>query len=313
MLEHIRGLVTTIISPVARLLLRLGVSPDAVTLVGTLATCTAALWFAPRGDLVVAALSVTLFALFDLLDGTMARMSGRVSMFGAFLDSTLDRIADGALFGGLALYFAWHDESHLYLVLCLVILVMGAVTSYARAKADHLGYDAKVGIAERPDRLVGMGAVPLQNTELAIAEMRRCVGELGLRGIEIGSNVNGRELADPSRRAFFAAAEDLGVMLFLLGATFLALGLFTSSLTQNQIVAAVLAFALTLILYILGAVGDIASTGVASVIRYASISDHFFDFVRGIVNLKDVIYFLSVIAAALFMTVRSLETRRWGS
>jgi aminocarboxymuconate-semialdehyde decarboxylase len=70
-------------------------------------------------------------------------------------------------------------------------------------------------VALHPDRLVGMGTVPLQNTEMAIAEMRRCVGELGLRGIEISSNVNGEELAAPSRRAFFAAAEELGVLIFL--------------------------------------------------------------------------------------------------
>lgn len=70
-------------------------------------------------------------------------------------------------------------------------------------------------VARHPDRLVGMGTVPLQNTEMAVAEMRRCVEELGLRGIEIGSNVDGEELAHPSRRAFFAAAEELGVLLFL--------------------------------------------------------------------------------------------------
>jgi aminocarboxymuconate-semialdehyde decarboxylase len=70
-------------------------------------------------------------------------------------------------------------------------------------------------VASHPNRLVGMGTVPLQNTEMAIAEMRRCVKELGLRGIEISSNVNGQELAHPSRRAFFAAAEELGVLVFL--------------------------------------------------------------------------------------------------
>lgn len=70
-------------------------------------------------------------------------------------------------------------------------------------------------VARHPDRLVGMGSVPLQDTEMAIAEMRRCVNELGLRGIEISSNVNGEELATPSRRAFFAAAEELGVLIFL--------------------------------------------------------------------------------------------------
>ena len=91
----------------------------------------------------------------DLIDGAMARKTGRTDDFGAFLDSTLDRVADGALFAGATLYFAWVADDRLYTALCLVILVMGSATSYARAKADHLHYDAKVGIAERPDRLVG--------------------------------------------------------------------------------------------------------------------------------------------------------------
>ncbi len=70
-------------------------------------------------------------------------------------------------------------------------------------------------VASTPDRLVGMGTVPLQNTEMAIAEMRRCVADCGLRGIEIGTSVAGRELADPSLRAFFQTAEELGVLLFI--------------------------------------------------------------------------------------------------
>lgn len=144
------------LAPFVNLFVRLGVSPDVVTLVGTAGVSFGALWFFPRGMLWEGVLFITAFVFSDLIDGAMARKVGRKDDFGAFLDSTLDRIADGALFAGLALYFAWHTESHLYLVLTLVVLVMGAVTSYARAKADHLGYDAKVGIAERPDRLVGM-------------------------------------------------------------------------------------------------------------------------------------------------------------
>ncbi len=156
MLERFRATWTALFAPVVRLLLRLGVSPDAVTVVGTLGVVAGAVIFFPIGQLFVGVVVITAFVFSDLVDGAMARRSGRTDDFGAFLDSTLDRVADGALFGGLALFFAWHHESPLYLVLCLVILVMGAVTSYARAKADHLGYDAKVGIAERPDRLVGM-------------------------------------------------------------------------------------------------------------------------------------------------------------
>jgi CDP-diacylglycerol--glycerol-3-phosphate 3-phosphatidyltransferase len=112
--------------------------------------------FFPQGMLWQGVLVITLFVFSDLVDGAMARKMGRTDDFGAFLDSTLDRVADAALFGGIACYFAWQADSRLYLVLSLVILSMGACTSYARAKADVLGYDAKVGIAERPDRLVGL-------------------------------------------------------------------------------------------------------------------------------------------------------------
>jgi CDP-diacylglycerol---glycerol-3-phosphate 3-phosphatidyltransferase len=143
------------LAPFVNLFLRLGISPDVVTLVGTLGLSFGALFFFPQGMLWQGVLFITAFVFSDLIDGAMARKSGRKDDFGAFLDSTLDRVADGALFAGAALYFAWVVEDRLYTALCLVILVMGAVTSYARSKADHLGYDAKVGVAERPDRLVG--------------------------------------------------------------------------------------------------------------------------------------------------------------
>lgn len=144
------------LAPFVNLFIRLGVSPDAVTVVGTVGVSAGALLFFPQGMLWQGVLVVTAFIFSDLIDGAMARKIGRTDDFGAFLDSTLDRVADAALFGAVACYFAWQAEDRLYLVLTLVILGMGAVTSYARAKADGLGYDAKVGIAERPDRLVGL-------------------------------------------------------------------------------------------------------------------------------------------------------------
>ena len=156
MLERFRAFWTRVVSPVARLLIRLGVSPDAVTVVGTLGVSAGALLFFPRGMLLTGVLVITAFVFSDLLDGHMARLTGRTSRFGAFLDSTLDRIGDGAIFGGLALYFAGPGDSRTYLTLSLVCLVMGAVTSYARARAESLGYDARVGIAERADRLVAI-------------------------------------------------------------------------------------------------------------------------------------------------------------
>src|SRR6476619_1234098 len=159
MLERFRAFWTKVFSPVAHLLIRLGVSADAVTLVGTIGVCAGALVFFPQGKLLTGVLVITVFVFSDLLDGYMARTTGKSSPFGAFLDSTLDRIADGAIFAGLALWFAGGGDSRLYLVLSLVCLLMGGVTSYARAKAEGLGFQAKVGIAERADRLVAILAM----------------------------------------------------------------------------------------------------------------------------------------------------------
>jgi CDP-diacylglycerol--glycerol-3-phosphate 3-phosphatidyltransferase/CDP-diacylglycerol--inositol 3-phosphatidyltransferase len=144
------------LAPFVRLFLHLGISPDAVTVVGTLGVSAGALIFFPRGELLIGVLVITAFVFSDLIDGAMARASGRSSPFGAFLDSTLDRVGDGAIFGGLVLYFAGPGDSDLYLALSLVCLLMGAVTSYTRARAESLGFDAKVGIAERSDRLVAI-------------------------------------------------------------------------------------------------------------------------------------------------------------
>ncbi len=146
----------TALAPFVNLFIRLGISPDAVTLVGTLGVSAGALVFFPRGELWLGVLVITAFVFSDLVDGAMARKMGRKDRFGAFLDSTLDRVADAAIFGALALWFAWGGDSPLYLCLSLIVMAMGAVTSYARSKADHLGFDAKVGVAERPDRLVGI-------------------------------------------------------------------------------------------------------------------------------------------------------------
>ena len=144
------------LAPFINLFIRLGISPDVITVVGTLGVSAGALVFFPQGWLWQGVLVVTAFVFSDLIDGAMARKVGRTDLFGAFLDSTLDRVADAALFGGMALFFAWQAESRLYLCLSLVCLAMGAVTSYARSKGEQLGFDAKTGLAERPDRLVGL-------------------------------------------------------------------------------------------------------------------------------------------------------------
>ena len=142
------------LAPFVNLFIKLGVSPDAVTLVGTLGVSAGALVFFPQGELLIGVLVITAFVFSDLVDGAMARRIGSSSKFGAFFDSTLDRIGDGAIFGGLVLYYAGPGDNYLYLCLSLYCLVMGAVTSYARARAESLGMDAKGGLAERADRLV---------------------------------------------------------------------------------------------------------------------------------------------------------------
>jgi CDP-diacylglycerol--glycerol-3-phosphate 3-phosphatidyltransferase len=145
---------SVMLAPFVNAFIKLGISPDAVTLVGTLGVSAGALAFFPQGKLLVGVLVITCFIFSDLVDGAMARATGRSSKFGAFFDSTLDRVADGAIFGGLVLFYAGPGDNYLYLCLALYCLVMGAVTSYARAKAESLGMQAQFGLAERADRIV---------------------------------------------------------------------------------------------------------------------------------------------------------------
>jgi CDP-diacylglycerol--glycerol-3-phosphate 3-phosphatidyltransferase len=138
---------------VAGLLLKLKVSPDAVTVVGTIGTSAAALYFYPRGQFLAGTLVIALFVFSDSLDGTMARLAGRPSTWGAFLDSTLDRVADAAIFCGIALWFAGDGADPAMAAVTLAALVGGLMVSYARARAEGLGADGSTGIAERTERL----------------------------------------------------------------------------------------------------------------------------------------------------------------
>jgi CDP-diacylglycerol---glycerol-3-phosphate 3-phosphatidyltransferase len=151
-----RAFFTRLLTPIATALLRLGVRPDVVTVVGTLGVCVGALWFYPRGEFLVGTLVITAFVFSDNVDGIMARISDQQGPWGAFLDSVLDRFGDAAIFIGLALWFAGDGDDLRMVALCLACLALGAVVSYARARAESLGYSADVGIAERADRLVAV-------------------------------------------------------------------------------------------------------------------------------------------------------------
>ncbi|MEJ7689055.1 MAG: CDP-alcohol phosphatidyltransferase family protein [Nocardioidaceae bacterium] len=156
MLERFRQFWTNIFKPISHLLMKWGVSPDTVTMVGTAGVVAGALVFFPRGQLLIGVLVIAVFVFSDLVDGYMARTLGTSSRWGAFLDSTLDRLGDAAIFAGLAVYFFGRGDDDLLAYVALWALVMGSVTSYARAKAESLGMQAKGGIAERADRLVAV-------------------------------------------------------------------------------------------------------------------------------------------------------------
>jgi CDP-diacylglycerol--glycerol-3-phosphate 3-phosphatidyltransferase len=154
MLERFRGISAALLGPLVRLLLRLGVSPDVVTIAGTAGVVLASLICFPQGWLWPGALVVTVFVLSDMLDGQMAKVSGRATSWGAFLDSTSDRLGDAAVFGGILLYFTYQEGSTLWAAVALAGLVFGQWTSYVKARAESLGFTCSGGLAARADRLV---------------------------------------------------------------------------------------------------------------------------------------------------------------
>jgi CDP-diacylglycerol--glycerol-3-phosphate 3-phosphatidyltransferase len=164
-LSELRSGFQRLLSPVVDFLVRKGVSPNAITTVGTVATIIGGGIYA-RGHIHLAGWVVGLSAICDMIDGSVARRSGRSSVFGAFYDSTLDRVADGAVLGGLALFFARNGVHHAIpdymstpMVSVLLLGILGSfLTSYTRARAEGLGIDAQVGILQRPERIVLLSA-----------------------------------------------------------------------------------------------------------------------------------------------------------
>ena len=155
-----RQVVAVVVEPAARGLLRLGISPDAITVLGLVGTCVGALVFFPQEKWLTGFIVIAAFIFSDLLDGTMARLSGRAGPWGAFLDSTLDRIGDVAIFSGLALGFV-HAGDPRTAAVALGCLGGAVVTSYAKSRAESLGAECNVGFAERTERLViaGLGVL----------------------------------------------------------------------------------------------------------------------------------------------------------
>lgn len=153
--KYARAFFTRVLTPFATLLLRLGVSPDTVTLIGTGGVMAGALVFYPQGEFFWGTVTITVFVFSDLVDGNMARQAGRSSRWGAFLDSTLDRVADAAIFGGLALWYAGRGDDMALCAVTIFCLASGQVVSYTKARGESIGLPVNVnGLVERAERLV---------------------------------------------------------------------------------------------------------------------------------------------------------------
>jgi CDP-diacylglycerol--glycerol-3-phosphate 3-phosphatidyltransferase len=151
---RVRPAIGRLVEPVASVLLRFGVSPDVVTVVGTVGVLIGSLALFSRGMFFAGTAIVFVSVLTDLVDGAMARQLGRTGSFGAWLDSTCDRVADAAIFGGLVLWFSGEGDDRLLTAVALFCLVAGGVVSYAKARAEGLGLRCDVGLAERAERLI---------------------------------------------------------------------------------------------------------------------------------------------------------------
>ncbi|WP_344412782.1 phosphatidylinositol phosphate synthase [Pseudonocardia ailaonensis] len=146
--------VNRVTDPVGRALVQRGVTPDVVTVIGTVGASAAALWFLPRGELAIGPWIITLFVLLDLVDGAMARARGKGTPFGAVLDSTCDRIADGALLAGLTWWCLGVGNERVLGVAAMICLVSSQLISYVKARAEGMGLDANGGLVERAERLI---------------------------------------------------------------------------------------------------------------------------------------------------------------
>lgn len=168
-----RAVVTKSIDPIISALVRLKVTPDVVTWSGALGNCLISYFFIAQGKFLVAALLLIALSLTDLLDGALARKLGVAGNWGAFLDSTLDRISDASVLIAITYYFSTIAGKELLVIVGFVSLVAGQLISYIRAKAESINIDCKVGLAERAERsiivLIGLTLTGLGFVALPIA------------------------------------------------------------------------------------------------------------------------------------------------
>ena len=150
--RSIKAPVTRVITPLCRGLLKAGITPNVMSAVGGLGSSASAILLFGTGHFFAAAIVTTLFVLFDLLDGTMARISNSSSRWGALLDSTLDRVSDAAILGSVAYWLSRSNDRLVPVV--LTVLILGSLISYIKARAEGLDIECNGGIAERTERLI---------------------------------------------------------------------------------------------------------------------------------------------------------------
>jgi CDP-diacylglycerol--glycerol-3-phosphate 3-phosphatidyltransferase len=201
MLNALRPALARLLMPAGELLARTPVTPNAVTIAGAVGVSAGALALFPTGHLLAGTIVCTIFVLADMLDGALARVKGTSGTWGAFLDSTLDRVADAAIFGGLAMWFVLGGHDNLLAGVTLFCLVAGALVSYVKARAEGLGLRCDVGIAERSERLV-IGLVAIGLAGLGVPY----VLAVGLWVLAVASAVTFGQRVLAVRRAATAAA-----------------------------------------------------------------------------------------------------------
>jgi CDP-diacylglycerol---glycerol-3-phosphate 3-phosphatidyltransferase len=202
MLKFLRPALARVLNPVGQLLARTPVTPNALTIIGTIGMSAGALSLFPTGHLFAGVMVCTGFVLTDMLDGTLARIKGTTGKFGAFLDSTMDRIADAAVFAGLAAWFVLGGHDKVLAGVALFCLVAGALVSYAKARAESLGLKCDVGFAERTERLL-IALVPTGLAGLGVPY----VLPIGLWVLAVASTVTFGQRVVAARRSAAELAE----------------------------------------------------------------------------------------------------------
>lgn len=150
-----RGPAAVVVEPIACGLLKVGLTPNAVTVIGSLVTVAAAVMTIPQGKFFLGVVLIAIFAAFDMLDGTMARMRGGGTAFGATLDATCDRLTDGALFAAIAWWLFYTDGApRIVLGSTLAVIIFSEMISYVKARAEAGGMKVNGGLIERPERII---------------------------------------------------------------------------------------------------------------------------------------------------------------